>query len=126
MLDLELAHLGDPMMDLAGWRMRDSIVPYGDFAAIYDRYAALTGEPVDLDAIELHHFAFTMANQLSFSHTLRNPAPETDYMTNLQWCNETNLYATEFLGERLGIDLPTVEMPEPSTTMSAASWRAAR
>ena len=43
-LDLELGHLGDPMMDLAGWRMRDTIVGYGDFPELYDRYAELTGD----------------------------------------------------------------------------------
>ena len=25
-LDLEIGHIGDPMMDLAAWRMRDTIV----------------------------------------------------------------------------------------------------
>src|SRR3981081_537848 len=29
-LDVELGHLGDPMMDLAGWRMRDSVLGFGD------------------------------------------------------------------------------------------------
>ena len=32
-------------------------------------------------------------------------------MTNLQWCCETNLFATEALAEILGVELPTVEMP---------------
>jgi hypothetical protein len=113
LIDLELGHLGDPMMDLAGWRMRDSVIPFGNFAEIYDRYSNLVGEPVDLEAIQLHHFAFTMSNSLSFSDRLRNPVPDTDYMTYLQWCNETNLYVTEALGEYLGIELPAVEEPEP-------------
>ena len=114
LMDLELGHLGDPMMDLAGWRMRDSVIPFGDFPTIYDRYAALTGEPVDLDAVQLHHFAFTMSNQLAFSHRLRSPSPESDLMTYVQWCNETNLYITEFLGEYLDLELPTVETPDPT------------
>jgi hypothetical protein len=113
LVDLELGHLGDPMMDLAGWRMRDSVIPFGNFAEIYDRYGELVGEPVDLDAIQLHHFAFTMSNSLSFSDRLRNPEPGTDYMTYLQWCNETNLYVTEAVAEYLDIELPTVDEPDP-------------
>ena len=77
-LDLELGHLGDPMMDLAGWRMRDTIVGYGDFAELYDRYAELTGTDVDLDAVRIHHFAFTLTNQLAFGAALRatrSPSP---------------------------------------------------
>ena len=34
-------------------------------------------------------------------------------MTNLQWCYETNLFATEALGEILDVELPAVEMPSP-------------
>ncbi len=34
-------------------------------------------------------------------------------MTNLQWCCETNLFATEALAEILGVELPTVELPTP-------------
>ena len=109
LLDLELGHIGDPMMDLAGWRMRDSILGFGDFQQIYDRYSDLTGDAVDIEAIQLHHFAFTLSNEMSFSHTLRAPSPGTDLTTNMQWCNETNLYATEAIAEYLDIALPTVD-----------------
>ena len=112
-LDLELGHLGDPMMDLAAWRMRDTIVGYGDMGQLYARYEELSGAPVDLDAVRWHHLAFTLSNQLAYSHALRDPSPASDLMTNLHWCCETNLFATEAWAEHLGIDLPTVEMPEP-------------
>jgi hypothetical protein len=111
-LDVELGHLGDPMMDLAGWRMRDSVLGFGDFPAIYARYEQLTGEPVDLQAIQLHHIAFTFSNALSFSHTLKAAPAQTDYATNLQWCTETNLFATEAIAEYLGLELPAVEAIE--------------
>ncbi|MYB27904.1 MAG: phosphotransferase family protein [Acidimicrobiaceae bacterium] len=112
-LDLELGHLGDPMMDLAAWRMRDTIVGYGDMRELYARYEELLGAPVDLDAIRWHHLAFTLSNQLAYSHALSEPSAASDLMTNLQWCCETNLFATEAWAEHLGIDLPAVETPEP-------------
>jgi aminoglycoside phosphotransferase (APT) family kinase protein len=112
-LDVEIGHIGDPMMDLAAWRMRDTIIGYGDFAQLYDRYAELTGEPVDLAAMQRHHFAFTLTNQLPLGAALRNPAPESDLMTNMQWCCETNLFATEALAELLDLELPTVDVPQP-------------
>ena len=120
LLDLELGHLGDPMLDLAGWRMRDTIVGYGDFAKLYDRYAELRGEPVDLDAIRLHHFAFALTNQLAFGAALRDPVADSDLMTNLQWCCETNLFATEALAEILDVELPSVEVPAPRDSQAAA------
>jgi aminoglycoside phosphotransferase (APT) family kinase protein len=118
-LDVEIGHIGDPMMDLAAWRMRDTIMGYGNFAELYDRYSEITGEPVDLDAIQRHHFAFTLTNQLPLGAALREPPPGSDLMTNLQWCCETNLFATEALAEILDIELPTVEMPDPVASRGA-------
>lgn len=119
-LDLELGHIGDPMMDLAAWRMRDTIVGYGDMAHLYSRYEEHSGKPVDLRAIRWHHLAFTLSNQLAFSHALRDPSPSSDLMTNLQWCGETNLFATEALGAQLGVSLPTVDMPTAQTSAATA------
>jgi hypothetical protein len=121
-LDVEIGHIGDPMMDLAAWRMRDTIMGYGNFAELYDRYSEITGEPVDLDAIQRHHFAFTLTNQLPLGAALREPPPGSDLMTNLQWCCETNLFATEALAEILDIELPTVEMPEPRRSRATPAF----
>ena len=120
-LDVEIGHIGDPMMDLAAWRMRDTVIGYGDFARLYDRYAELSGELVDLDAVQRHHFAFTLTNQLAFSAALRAPTPESDLMTNLQWCYETNLFATEALAEILDVELPTVDMPAPRESRASVA-----
>ncbi len=79
------------MMDLAAWRMRDTVVGYGDMNKLYARYEELSGAaPVDLDAIRWHHMAFTLSNQLAYSHALREPSPSSNLMTNLQWCCETS------------------------------------
>ncbi|HEU4428187.1 MAG TPA: phosphotransferase family protein [Myxococcota bacterium] len=113
LLDLELAHIGDPMMDLAAWRMRDTVIGYGDFEKLYARYEELSGRALDRPALMRHHFAFTLTNQLVFGAALREPPPESDLMTNAQWCCETNLFATEALAEILGIPLPSIETPAP-------------
>ncbi|MFN8626476.1 MAG: phosphotransferase [Candidatus Binatia bacterium] len=120
LLDLELGHIGDPMMDLAAWRIRDTVIGYGDFRQLYDRYAELSGAPVDLEAMRLYYFAFTLTNQLAFAAALRDPPPESDLMMNLRWCGETNLFATEALAEYLDIELPAVEMPAARRTSMAA------
>lgn len=119
-LDLELAHIGDPLMDLAAFRMRDTIVDYGDFRRMYAKYEELSGTPVDPEAIAHHHFAFTLTNQLAFHAALADPPPGSDYMTNLQWCNETNLFAVEALADFLGITLDAPELPEADEASPAA------
>jgi hypothetical protein len=115
-LDVELAHLGDPMMDLAAFRMRDTVIGYGNFDQLYARYGELSGVPVDLEAIEHHHIAFTLSNQLAFHSALADPPPGSDYMTNLQWCNETNLFAVEAIADAIGVELPEVELPAAERT----------
>jgi len=112
LLDLELAHIGDPMMDLAAFRMRDTVLGYGDMSRLYDRYSQASGRPVDIAAIQHHHFAFTLSNQLAFHAALAEPTPGSDYMTNMQWCCETNLFAVEALAELLDVELGPVELPD--------------
>ena len=116
LIDVELGHVGDPMMDLAAWRMRDTVIPFGDFDRLYDRYADLTGRPVDLAAIQFHHLFFTLSNQLSFHAPLARPIPDTDYMTYAQWVSETNLHAVETMAEYLGVDVEPIVVPEPTPT----------
>ena len=73
-LDLELGHLGDPMMDLAAFRMRDTVLGFGDMNVLYDQYAKHAGAPVDLDAIMHHHFVFTLTNQMVVPRRARRTA----------------------------------------------------
>jgi aminoglycoside phosphotransferase (APT) family kinase protein len=119
-MDVELGHLGDPMMDLAAWRMRETVIPFGDFNALYARYAELTGTPVDMAAIQYHHLFFTLTNQLSFHRALAQPFPATDYMTYAHWVSETNLHTIETMAEYLGIELEPVEIPEAVSTPVSA------
>jgi len=112
LLDLELAHIGDPMMDLAGLRMRSSVIDYGPLGDLYRRYEDLTGDEVDLDAIAYHHFAFTITTQLAYHRGLVEPTSDSDLMTYMHWCSESNLYAVEALAGFAGIELEKVEIPE--------------
>ena len=119
-MDVEIGHLGDPMMDLAAWRMRETVIPFGDFNALYDRYAELSGKPVDLAAIQYHHLFFTLTNTLSFHRALAEPIPSTDYMTYAQWVSETNLHTIETMAEYLGIELEDVSIPAPVSSPVSA------
>lgn len=118
-LDLELGHIGDPMMDLAAWRIRDTVIGYGDFDALYARYAELSGKDVDIEAIRIYYFAFTLTNHLALGATLREPPPGSDVMINLRWCSETDLFAIEALADILDVELPEIELPGPKPSLVA-------
>jgi aminoglycoside phosphotransferase (APT) family kinase protein len=119
LLDVEIGHIGDPMMDLAAFRMRDTVLHFGDFDEMYAAYVAAGGFPLDLAAIEHHHIAFTLTNQLAFHTALAAPVLGSNYMTNLQWCVETNRHAVEALAEFLDLGLPAVEIPRPRASSAA-------
>jgi len=118
-IDLEIGHIGDPMMDLAGFRMRTSVLGFGDFERLYAHYERSGGFPIDRAAIQHHHFAFTLSNQLAFHAALAQPPAGSDYMTNMQWCAETNIYATEALAAMIGVDLEPVPMPDAKVSSQA-------
>jgi len=96
--------------------MRDTLIHFGDMRKLYDRYEELTGEPVDIEAVKRRHFAGCIGNQFQFGAAIALPGPDTDLMTFMQWTSETNLMATDFLGEYLGVDLPSVEPPPARRT----------
>jgi aminoglycoside phosphotransferase (APT) family kinase protein len=121
LLDLELAHIGDPMMDLAGLRMRSSVIDYGPLDDLYRRYEALTGDEVDPGAIAYHHFAFTITTQLAYHRGLVEPTSDSDLMTYMHWCSESNLYAVEALAGFAGIELEEVSLPDPAPSPSAVA-----
>ncbi|MET0909007.1 MAG: phosphotransferase [Ilumatobacteraceae bacterium] len=121
-IDLEFGHVGDPLGDMTIWRMRDTLIPFGDMGRIYARYEELRGEPVDLEAIKRHHFAACMGNQLQFGAAVAHPDRDTDLMTFMQWTSETNLMATDFLGEYLGIELPTLVAPDVRDSRDDAAF----
>ena len=122
-LDLELAHIGDPLMDLAGLRMRGTVIDYGDTLELYRRYEELAGFEVELEGVEYHHFAFALTSQLAYHRALANPTPESDLMNYLQWCSESNLFAVETLARLVGIDLEPVEVPIPRVSPAAVAHR---
>jgi hypothetical protein len=122
MLDLEFGHVGDPLGDITIWRMRDTLIPFGDMGKLYSRYEELTDRPIDLEAIKRHHFAACMGNQLQFGAAVAAPLPETDLMTFMQWNSETNLMTTEFLGEYLALELPAVEVPKTRESRDDATF----
>jgi aminoglycoside phosphotransferase (APT) family kinase protein len=54
LIDWELAHLGDPMEDVAWYSMRTAIEPVPDFPARVRAYEARAGRPIDVARVRYH------------------------------------------------------------------------
>jgi aminoglycoside phosphotransferase (APT) family kinase protein len=122
LLDLEVGHIGDPMMDLAGIRSREPYLRYGDIHDVFARYEELGGVEVDYDAIDYYFIQESILNQMSFGPGLADPPLMSDYTMNLTWVHLTNIWALEVLAARVGVAVERPEMPvsgAPATFTSA-------
>jgi hypothetical protein len=99
------------------------VIDYGPLDDLYRRYEDITGDGVDLAAVEYQHFAFAITTQLAYHRGLVEPTPDSDLMTYMQWCSESNLYAVEALAGFVGIGLEKVDLPDASPSPAAVAHR---
>jgi aminoglycoside phosphotransferase (APT) family kinase protein len=113
LIDFEVAHVGDPLMDLGALRVRDSIKNLGDLPAVVERWAAVTGEDLDYDVIDYHTVAYNAVTVLMAAPALRAPEPTTDYMSYMAWYVNSGRWACEVLAEIFSLQLQPVEPLSP-------------
>jgi aminoglycoside phosphotransferase (APT) family kinase protein len=112
-LDIEFAHVGDPMMDLGGIWTRNAFIPFGDVPALFRLYQDRSGRPVDIASVQYHYILWALSNPIEFHAVLADPVPGADYMLNLHWVIESNLLALEGIAHVMSIELEDVEEPDP-------------
>lgn len=118
-MDLEMACIGDPLLDICCIRMRDLSEKTGDAAVLTRRYAELSGEPLDMRALRFHLVAFSTVSSLLISDVYTKPEPETDYFEYFVYYWGSLRIALEGLAEYLEEPLaPFVEPPVALTPRS--------
>jgi hypothetical protein len=123
LLDFELTHVGDPMMDLAALRVRDTIKNIGDLAATAARYEAITGISIDHDVVDFHTVLYNVISPLSVGPSLAAPVPATDGLSYLAWYVNGARWAFEVMAELGGYQLDPVAVPPPRPTRRAPAYR---
>jgi hypothetical protein len=123
LLDFEHAHVGDPMMDLAALRIRDTLKSLGDLPALTARYEEVTGVVVDHDVVEYQTVLYNALSVVSVGPPLAHAVPGTDWISYLAWYVNGGRWAFESIAEIRGYTLDAVETPEPRPTRHAAALR---
>jgi Phosphotransferase enzyme family len=123
LLDFELSHVGDPMMDLAALRIRDTIKNFDDLPAIAARYAEVTGEVVDHDVVDYHTVMYNAITVLSASPPLAAPVDTTDLMSHMAWYVNSARWAFEVMADILGIELASVDPPAARPSRHRAAFQ---
>lgn len=115
--DLELAHIGDPMADLASIRVRDINEPIGDLTQLLQRYVAESGSAIDWAALDFHTIASFLAVPMRMESALRTQDQLPAYVEYLSWDLGCRRAALEVLAQLRGValapvaDLAPVEKP---------------
>jgi aminoglycoside phosphotransferase (APT) family kinase protein len=122
-LDIEFAHVGDPMMDLGGIWTRNAFIPFGDVPALFRRYEEGSGRPVDIASVQYHYILWALSNPIEFHAVLAEPVPGADYMLNLHWVIESNLLALEGIAHVMNVELEEVEEPDPVRSPFGPAYR---
>ena len=122
-MDLEMATIGDPLLDLSCIRMRDLSEKTGDAAAITRRYAELSGKPVDLKVLRFHLVVFSAVSSMLVSDVMSKPADDTDYLEYYIYYRGCLRLALEAQAEFLGVALDPLPKPEPTATAQSAHFK---
>lgn len=112
-LDVELAHLGDPAIDLASFRLRDLSEPLGDVGAALRRYEAITATPLDRDLIRYCTAAWIACTPLGLAPAVQAAPPVPELMQYIEWFRQYSVTTIEAIAEYAGVELPAVTLPEP-------------
>jgi aminoglycoside phosphotransferase (APT) family kinase protein len=122
LLDFELACVGDPMMDLASLRIRDTIKNLGDLASIADRFERITGVPVDHDVADYYCVLYNTLTVLSAGPPIAAPVRTTDYVSHMAWYTNSARWAFEVIAEMRGYQLDVVPEPEQRPSRHAPAY----
>ena len=115
LLDFEIANIGDTHWDLACFRGRHPYENMGDIPALYQRYAEVTGEAVDLPVVAYHTVAFLQLAGIATKFFGDPKAIGGNWIEGLLEYASITRRACEAIAELQGIELNhNLELPQPS------------
>ena len=116
LIDWELSHLGDPLLDLGVMRMRNMLYPVGDLNSYFDGYAEIRGEPLHAQALCFYTVMSMLLSPLGMAATIQNPDPGIGSMIpRFGWDVTLRRGLCDALCEACGVraDPPALPNPRP-------------
>lgn len=84
--DFEFAMVGDPLVDIATMRMRDSYEPMGvDLRVACQLYEAASGQPIDDGVVDFHTLQFATIATMQFAGTVGALKPDDPHSVYLEF-----------------------------------------
>lgn len=107
-VDWEVAHVGDPMEDLAAIAIRDMATPVGSLVKRFGEYAGYSGMPVDLPRVHYYRALVLARNSLMIGLGLAHPSEQMDLEEMTMYQTLLVRAAALVLCDNLGIERPVV------------------
>jgi aminoglycoside phosphotransferase (APT) family kinase protein len=112
LIDWELAHVGDPMLDLGVARMRNMLYPVGSLHETFAHYERVTGRPLDRPALRYYTVLATLLSPLGMAATLQRPSAKVGSMlVRYGWDVTLRRGMTDALAEELGLEITPPDLP---------------
>lgn len=115
MVDMELACIADPLIDIAALRQRAVAEPMGDLRPLLRRYAQRSGVVLDRQRITYHTISWMTGTCAIMAPSLSAPKPETNYPEYLSWYMGCLMSALSGIAEYAGYRLNDTAPPAPAT-----------
>jgi aminoglycoside phosphotransferase (APT) family kinase protein len=113
LIDWELAHVGDPMLDLGVGRMRNMLYPTCSLAEPLRHYEEVSGRTIDRAAVRYYTVMSTLLTPLGTSVAIqRMSARISDMMPRFGWDVTLRRGMCDALAEDLAIEIEPPELPE--------------
>jgi len=116
LVDFELAHISDPMTDLACVRSRDLYYPIDRFAERVSRYSEISGREIDFESLYFYNVKTQALVPMSLAPVMENLNARTEHA---EWIAQYVFYlrtTAQALAEAIGLTLNDVELPAPRAT----------
>jgi aminoglycoside phosphotransferase (APT) family kinase protein len=113
LIDWELAHVGDPMLDLGVGRMRNMLYPTCSLVEPLRHYEEVSGRTIDRAAVRYYTVMSTLLTPLGTSVAIqRMSARISDMMPRFGWDVTLRRGMCDALAEDLAIEVEPPDLPE--------------
>jgi aminoglycoside phosphotransferase (APT) family kinase protein len=116
LVDFELAHISDPMADIACIRSRDLYTPVDRFAERLRRYSEISGREIDFDTLTFYNVKTQALVPMALAPVMENLHAGTEHA---EWIAQHVFYlrtTAQSLAEATGVELEDVDLPAPRET----------
>ena len=114
LIDWELAHIGDPMLDLGVMRMRNMLYPTGSLATPLAHYEQVTGRPIDRQALFFYTVMSMLLTPIGVSPLMQNPSARIELtLPAFGWDATLRRGLGDALAEAIGMEIDPPLLPDP-------------